>query len=151
MAKINELIFLTVYNFVITIKSLVQQTNKYVNMGQKQQSTIGELTGLGTLNKKFSPASTQMTSKNQHSTSSILDHVLNVNVLMFAFLAIMFFNLGRSYSEIKMKMEERKNKRASSFAHNMYKKNDDMDEERQQMNDENEYLRTVRAELEESR
>ena len=119
-------------------------------MGQKQQSTIGELTGFGTLNKKFTPTSTQMTSKNQHSTN-ILDHILNVNVLMFAFLAIMFFNLGRSYSEIKIKMSERKNKRAGSVAHNMYKKNDDMDEERQQMNDENDYLRTVRAELEESR
>lgn len=120
-------------------------------MGQKQQSTIGELTGLGTLNKKFTPTSTQMTSKNQHSTN-ILDHILNVNVLMFAFLAIMFFNLGRSYAEIKIKMSERKTKqRTGSGAHNMYKKNDDMDEERQQMNDENDYLRTVRAELEESR
>lgn len=71
---------------------------------------------------------------------------------MFAFLAIMFFNLGRSYAQIKMKMEERKSKRTGAFsANNLYKKNDDMDEERQQMNDENEYLRTVRAELEESR
>lgn len=71
---------------------------------------------------------------------------------MFAFLAIMFFNLGRSYAGIKMKMEERKSKRTgSAFAHNIYKKNDEMDEERQKMNDDNEYLRTVRAELEESR
>lgn len=91
-----------------------------------------------------------MTSKNQHATH-ILDHILNVNVLMFAFLAIMFFNLGRSYAQIKMKMEERKTKRSGFGANSMYKKNDDMDEERQQMNDENEYLRTVRAELEESR
>jgi hypothetical protein len=51
---------------------------------------------------------------------------------MFAFLAIMFFNLGRSYAQIKMKMEERKSKRAGAFsANNLYKKNDDMDEERQ--------------------
>lgn len=70
---------------------------------------------------------------------------------MFAFLAIMFFNLGRSYAGIKMKMEERKTKRPGSFAHNIYKKNDEMDEERQKINDDGEYLRTVRAELEESR
>ena len=75
-------------------------------MGQKQQSTIGELTGLGTLNKKFSPSSSQMSSKNgPHGQSSFLDHIFNVNFLMFVFLAIMFFNLGRSYSEIKMKSE----------------------------------------------
>lgn len=64
----------------------------------------------------------------------------------------MFFNLGRSYAAIKMKMEERKSKRpGGAFAHNIYKKNDEMDEERQKINDDNEYLRTVRAELEESR
>ena len=122
-------------------------------MGQKGQSSIGELTGLGTFNKKFTPTSSQMSSKNNpNGTSHILDHILNVNVLMFAFLAIMFFNLGRSYAQIKMKMEERKSKRIGGFSpHNLYKKNDDMDEERQQMNDENDYLRTVRTELEESR
>jgi len=94
-----------------------------------------------------------MSSKNNpNGTSHILDHILNVNVLMFAFLAIMFFNLGRSYAQIKMKMEERKTKRIGGFSpNNLYKKNDDMDEERQQMNDENDYLRTVRSELEESR
>lgn len=74
-----------------------------------------------------------MSSKNNHNGAShILDYILNVNVLMFAFLAIMFFNLGRSYAQIKMKMEERKSKRAGAFsANNLYKKNDDMDEERQ--------------------
>ncbi len=51
---------------------------------------------------------------------------------MYVFLAIMFFNLGRSYAELKTKMEERgKSKRYSTaIGHNVYKKNDDMDEER---------------------
>ena len=86
------------------------------------------------MSKKFTPTSTQMSSKNNHNSAThILDHILNVNVLIFAFLAIMFFNLGRSYAQIKMKMEERKSvKRTGGFsANNLYKKNDDMDEERQ--------------------
>ena len=57
--------------------------------------------------------------------------ILNVNVLMFAFLAIMFFNLGRTYANIKIKMEERKTKRRDvGSVFSSHKKNDDIDEER---------------------
>lgn len=88
------------------------------------------MTGLGTVSKKFTPTSSQMRSKNMPSEGGhFLDYILNVNVLMFAFLAIMFFNLGRSYAQIKMKMDERKSSRRSG-AINYHKKNDDIDEER---------------------
>lgn len=122
-------------------------------MGKSAHTTLGDLTGFGTFNKKFTPTSTQMRSKSEPE-SHFYDVILNVNVLMFAFLAIMFFNLGRTYANIKSKMEERKNRRtpANVFsANNAYKKNDDIDEERQKINDDSDYLRTVRAELEESR
>ena len=76
-------------------------------MGKGSQTTLGDLTGFGTFNKKFTPTSTQMRSKSEPE-SHFYDAILNVNVLMFVFLAIMFFNLGRTYADMKTKMEERK-------------------------------------------
>jgi hypothetical protein len=55
----------------------------------------------------------------------MLDH-FNIWYLIYIFAAIMFFNLGKSFGEVKSKMEERKSKQHRIRS---YKKNEDMDEE----------------------
>ena len=69
------------------------------------------VSGTGTINMSYSPnQSSQMNSKpiGGSGLSGFFETIFSVKVLMFAFMAVMFFNLGRSYAQMKAKMDERK-------------------------------------------
>ena len=85
--------------------------------------------------------------KAEQGFMDMLDH-FNIWYLIYIFAAIMFFNLGKSFGEVKSKMEERKSKQ---HRNRHYKKNEEMDEEKTKLNEEGDYLRQTRIEVEESR
>lgn len=93
-------------------------------MGQKVTSVF-DFSSSPSFSVDSKPSSTMSSQKAESSFMDMLEH-FNIWYLIYICAAIMFFNLGKSFGEVKSKMEERKGK---SKRNRHYKKNEEMDEE----------------------